>query len=135
MSRRRLAVPVEKPVGNLVHDCAYVATQVVETRQDRVDERPQIGGQVTARIALEPAPLTLFGIELGGIFGQPQHVQPRLSGGQRLQAPLAGMGRAVIQHQIDLPPHCLLVRLQQLQIAHEPGGVLCGSHQLDAHAA
>ena len=49
------------------------------------------------------------------------------------------MRRAIIEHQIehqrDLPLHRLVMPVQQLQIAHEPGGVLRRVHQFHARAS
>ena len=87
-----------------------------------------------ACIPLEIAPLARLGIELGRLFGQPNDVEPVLPSGERLLASFAGLCRAIIEHQVDLPLHRLLMRLQQVQIAHEPRCVWCGAHELDPPA-
>ncbi len=126
---------IKEPLGHLVHDGAQCATQRAQAVEDASDEGASRRGQVSARVAFEPAPFALLGVELRAVFGQPDHLEPVSPLLQRLEAYVAGMGRAVIEHEVDLPLQGVMPCFQQLQVAPEPGAVLRRAHQLDPTAS
>src|SRR5258708_40206522 len=90
-TRRGLAMAVEEPLGHLVDDGTAGPPQLPQAGEDAIDEGAQPGSQVTARIPLEIAPLALLGIELWGVLGQPDDLQPVPPRGERRHAHRAGM--------------------------------------------
>jgi hypothetical protein len=78
-------------------------------------------------------------VEFGRVFGQPLDGEPMLAGGKCGQRRLAGVDRAVVEHDDDgLDPHSRLRAVQKiegLQQGHEVGAALAagrGDDQLTA---
>ena len=105
---------VQEPWRHLIDDGGESATEVVQAHQDAIDEVAQRRRQMRAGIPLERAPLAFLGIHLGftwdspgihlgGVLGQPDHLQPVLPRSQGKRAQPAGLRRASIE---PVSSHC-----------------------------
>ena len=60
-------MPINEPLRDHIANIDALAAQPPQSRHDFINKRPQGGGQMTAHIPLEPAPLALFVIEVRAV--------------------------------------------------------------------
>jgi len=129
-----MAVSGKEPLGDAVDDIEPFTTEPTESGKDRIGKAAQVSRQVPPGIPLEVAPFSFLFVQLRGVLGEPNHLQPLRARGQPGLTHFAGVAGPIVQHQNDVPPRFLMSLLECLHILEKTGRGLVGTEHFDPPA-